>query len=216
MKRRKTVRVLMIVILAVIVLSTLAIALLGIGRPKDIDGASKYSCDVKNFRFATTIEVKKDGDEFGTISGNIFTFVVDPLTLTNSAGNKVAYAGDEYHFIAQDSHSIYLNDSLEVEMVGNFSLWGDNYEIYNNNQQKIAKVSFNGLNTGGEMYDTNGKRIAIYSSNYFFNDYEVQIAKDCEMDENVVLMIFASYYSDQAADSRAASSNSSSNHKTNN
>lgn len=210
--KRKTVRNVTIALFAIALLAALLTWLLG--GPKSIDGKyTKYDCDVKNMRLSTTIEIKNDGTKVGTIGGNIFTFVTDPLTLNDTAGNKVAYAGDEYHFIAQDSHSIYLNDGFAVEMVGKVKMFGEAYEIYDNNQAKIAKVSFNWIDTAGEMYDADGKLIATYSAYPFMNDYTVKISEDCEMDDDVVLMIMASYYSDQAADGRSSSSNHSSTKK---
>lgn len=213
MKRRKTVRNVIIAVFALVVVGVVLTLLFG--GPKKIDGDyTKYNCDVKNLRLNTEIQIKSDGEKVGTVTGNIFTFVTDPLTLKDASGNKVAYAGDEYHFFAQDSHSIFLDDGLAVEMVGQVNLFGETYEIYNSEQVKIAKVSFNMLDTAGEMYDSNGKLIATYSSYPFLNDYTVKISEDCEMDDNVVLMIMASYYSDQAADSKTA--NSSSNHSSKN
>lgn len=46
--------------------------------------------------------------------------------------------------------------------------------------------------------------------NLFFNDFIVRIYDGCELDENTVLMIFCSYYSDQKADSSNGGSSSSS------
>ncbi len=51
------------------------------------------------------------------------------------------------------------------------------------------------------MYDVEGNLIADYNSKLFFNDFEVRIKENCNLDEKTVLMIFCSYYSDQHADS---------------
>lgn len=214
--KRKKVRNVIIALLAVVLINALAIVIFGAGGPAEIEGKhSTYNCDVKNLRFATTIEIKQDGEKIGTVSGNIFTFVTDPLTLSDSDGNKLAYAGDDYHFFAQDSHSIYVNEGLEAEMVGLVKWFGEAYDIYDSNQTKIAKVTFNFMDTAGEMYDENGKLIATYGAWPFMNDYTVKISEDCKIDDDAVLMIFASYYSDRAADSKSSSSSSHSSNKNN-
>lgn len=213
MKRKKN---RFVVIFAVVLVLAVVVFVLGalFGGPKNIeDGYTKYNCDVKNLRFNTEIEIKNNGTKVGTVTGNILAIVTDPLTLKDASGNKVAYAGDEYHFLAQDTHSIYLDDGLAVEMVGKVNLFGDTYDIYDSNQNKIATVSFNILDTAGEMYDENKNLIATYSAWPFMNDYTVKISDNCKIDDNAALMIFASYYSDRSADSRSSSSHSSNNNK---
>lgn len=177
---------------------------------KDIGPSTMYQCDVKSYRRATTINIDKEGDDFATVSGDFFKFMIDPLTMYNMSGNKTAYAGDAYHFFAQDSHSIYVNDTLSVEMVGLVRFYGEAYDIYDKDENKIASVTFNGVNTNGEMHDADGKLIADFNSKLFLNDFTVRITEDCTMDEKTVLMIFCSYYSNQHADAVAANSNSSS------
>ena len=51
--------------------------------------------------------------------------------------------------------------------------------------------------------------LAYFLEFFFFNDFDVRITDDCELDEKTVLMIFCSYYSDQSADANASSSSSS-------
>ncbi len=202
MKRKKVVRIAVAIIIALIIGGLFVYVFI---RP-DMGPCTEYKCDVKVlFKLSTTIEIDKEGEEFAKISGNIFKFVTDPLTMYDSAGNKIAYAGDEYHFIAQDSHSIYLNNRLAAEMIGRINFFGETYDIYNNNQEKIARASFDKVNIKGKIYDINGNLIADFHSFPFFNDFSVRISEDCEMDENVVLMIFSSYYSDQKADSTSSS-----------
>lgn len=163
----------------------------------------KYDCDVKNFRLSTTIKIDKENEDFAEIKGNIFKIVTDPLTMYDLDGNRIAYAGDAYRFIAQDSHAIFTNNVGSVEMVGLIELFGEDYDIYDFDGEKIAKVKFNMFDTSGKMYDIDGNLIADYESFIFFNDYNVRISKECNIDENTVLMIFASYYSDQNYDSKA-------------
>lgn len=190
-----------VIIYIVVIVVFLVLGISSMFGGKSLNGAyEEYKCDVKNFRLATTVEIKKDDKYFGEVKGNLFTLVTDPLTLYDSRDNKIAYAGDAYHFIAQDSHTIYINDEFSAEMVGQVELFGEYYKIYNENQELIAKVDFNSFNTTGEMYDADGNLIAVYSSNYFFNDFTVKIAEECELDHNTVLMIMCSYYSDQHYD----------------
>jgi len=131
--------------------------------------------------------------------------MTDPLTMYDVNENKVAYAGDAYHFIEQDSHSIYVNEELKVEMAGLLDFLGESYNIYDANGKKVAHVTFNLFNTNGEMYNRDGDLIADYNSKMFFKDFEVRILENSQLDENTILMIFASYYSDQSADSNKKS-----------
>ena len=147
----------------------------------------------------------KEDEKIGKVKGNAFKFMTDPLTMYDSNEKKVAYAGDDYHLIAQDSHAIYVNNTLSAEMVGRVNLFGETYDIYNANQEKVARVKVNMLNTKGEMCDANGKIVAVYRSFPLFKDFDLRIAEDCEIDEDTVLMIFCSYYSDHKFDSHSSS-----------
>ncbi len=188
------------------VIAILVGAFVLLGNKKDIGPCTEYKCDVKNLHLATTIDIYKEKEAVAKVKGDIFKFVTDPLTMYDDAEKKLAYAGDEYHFIAQDSHSIFVNGELSAEMVGKFKIFGEKYEIYNKEGQQIANVEFDQLNTNGEMYDMNGKLIADFNSKLFFKDFDIRILEQCEMDENTVIMIFCSYYSDQSADSKSSSS----------
>ena len=187
-------------LIAIVVILAIIIALGLIMKPESIENYVQYDCDVKNFHFSTDINISSNDTNIGNVSGNIFRFIEDPLTMTDSDGNKLAYAGDDYHLIAQDSHAIVVGDTVTVEMVGLTRLLGNAYDIYNVEGKKIAHANFNSLNTGGELYDAEGKLIATYSSFVFFNDFTIKISEDCEIDTTTVLMIFCSYYSDQSYD----------------
>ncbi len=200
--KKQMIRIMVIVAVVAMLAGTFVL----LGTKKDIGSCTEYKCDVKNLHLATTIDIYKDKEQIARVKGDIFKFVTDPLTMYDNAENKLAYAGDEYHFIAQDSHSIFVNGELSAEMVGKFMIFGEKYEIYNKEGQQIANVEFDHLNTNGEMYDMNGKLIADFNSKPFFKDFDIRILEECEMDENTVIMIFCSYYSDQAADSKASSS----------
>lgn len=192
-------------VLVIFVLIVVILVAAGIASEKESAVTSEYytnyQCDVKNLRLSTTIDIYKEGDQFAKVSGNIFRFVTDPLTLYDWNGAKLGYAGDDYHFIAQDSHSIYVENAVTVEMVGLFQWFGQAYDIYNVEGQKIATAKFNCWNTQGELKNMDGNLMAEYHSNFFFNDFDVRIFENCELDENTVLLIFSSYYSDQHADS---------------
>ena len=166
-----------------------------------LEDYSEYECDVKNFRFSTEIIIREDGEKIAKVKGNIFRIVEDPLTMRDMAGNRIAFAGDDYHFISQDSHVIIADGKVMAEMVGRVKLFGEKYDIYDSNGMKLATVEFNFTDTYGEMRDPVGRLIAEYGSFIFFNDFDVRVSPDCQLDENTVLMIFASYYSDQAFDS---------------
>lgn len=159
-----------------------------------------YECDVKSLNLNTKIIIDNDGEEIATISGNVFKVVVDPLTMYDKDNEKIGYAGDSYHFISQDSHGIYMDNQFKYDMVGKVDFWGDTYEIYDANENLIAKMKFNMWNTKGIMYDTSDNMIAEYESKYYFNDYSVRIYDNCEFDTNSILMMFASFYSDRHAD----------------
>lgn len=208
--KKKVIRI-MTCVVVVICLLVGAVAVLT-GNKKDIGTCTEYKCDVKNLRLSTTIEIDKEGKDFAKVKGNILKFVTDPLTMYDLNETKTAYADDSYHLIAQDSHSIYVNGIMSVEMVGLVKIFGESYEIYNNDGEKVAKVTFNLFNTNGEMYDNDENLIADFNSKLFLNDFSVRITEDCDLDEKTVLMIFCSYYSDQSADAKA--SNNSSNRKS--
>ncbi len=211
MKRRTSI-VLKFGIIGVLVAAIILVILLT-GNKRAIGTCTEYQCDVKNLRLSTTIEIDKENEDFASIKGNIFALFTDPLTMYDLEDNKIGYAGDAYHFVTQDSHSIYINDEISVEMVGLFEIFGESYNIYNKDAEKIAKVTFNAFNTNGEMYDVYGNLIADFNSKLFMNDFDVRITDKCNLDENTVLMIFSSYYSDQSADAKTSSSSSSSKSK---
>lgn len=167
---------------------------------EDIETNRQYKCDVKNFRLSTDIVVKQEDKKVAQVTGNIFRVVEDPLTLKDADGNKIGYAGDDYHLIAQDSHVIIMSGVVTAELVGKWDLFGETYYIYDSEGQRIATASFNWTNTYGKIVDTDGNLLAEYESFILFNDFDVRIAEDCPIDDGTVIMIFSSYYSDQSYD----------------
>lgn len=198
-----------IVLTVVIVIAIVAVVAFILSGNSEAKGPhTEYQCDVKSLSLSTKIDISKEDEAFVKVRGNLFRFLTDPLTMYDLSDNKIAYAGDAFHFISQDSHSINVGDTVTAEMVGLVDFFGDSYDIYNADEDQVAEVSFNIFNTKGEMYDMKGNLIADFYSKLFFNDFTVRIYEDCELDENTVLMIFCSYYSDQKTDSSNASSSS--------
>jgi len=179
------------------------------GNKKDINAIKSYDCDVKVFKLNTDISISSNGEKVYSVSGNILRLLTDPLTLYDADGKVLATAGDEYHIVNQDTHWI-ITDSEEIKMVGNFNLLGESYDIYINDE-KVAFAKFNNLNTYGTIVDNDGNIMADYSSRLFFKDYSIQITEHNIFSDAATNLIFASYYSDQAADSSNGSNGSSSN-----
>lgn len=164
------------------------------------ENARVYECDYKSLNINTKITTTLDGEEI-SISGNIFRLLTDPLTVKDSKGNVLGYAGDVYGFISQDDHGIYIEDSFDVNMCGNIDLWGESYKLKDSEGNVVGTVEFNMSNTGGSIKDINGNLIATYSSTLFMNDYTVTIYDNDVCSDMSILMIVASYVSDYKADS---------------
>lgn len=160
-----------------------------------------YNNDVKVVSLNTKIEVSKDGKKYSTIDGDILKFVEDPLKMTKD-GQVVANAGDDYNFIDQDDHAIYVGGKEEVVMDGEVKVFGELYNLYDNNGKYIGKADFNYFNTTGHIYGKDCNEIARYTSIMFMKDYKVYIRDNDILSDDAILMIFASYYSDQNYDNR--------------
>jgi len=178
----------------------LAIYVATISVRGEIGPCTVYECDVPIVALSTRIDITVEDEPYCTVSGNILRFVEDPLTMWDSEENKLAHAGDDYHFIAQDSHAITVDGNVTAEMVGLFEIFGEKYDIYNPEGVQIAHANFNAWDTIGEIYDMDGNLIADYKSGVYGVDFEVRISDDCKIDDKTILMIFCSYYSDKAAD----------------
>lgn len=158
-----------------------------------------YRCDYKTLHLNTKITTIFNGEEI-SIVGNLITFLTDPLTVKDSKGNVLGYAGDAYGIIAQDDHGIYIGDKFDINMCGNVDLWGESYTLKDVEGNIVATAEFNMSNTGGTIKDTEGNLIAKYSSSYFMNDYTVTIYDNNICSDMSILMIVASYVSDYMAD----------------
>lgn len=158
-----------------------------------------YECDYKTLNMNTKITTILNGEEI-CISGNIFRLFTDPLTVKDSSGNVLGYAGDVYGFISQDDHGIYVDGIFDVNMCGNVDLFGESYELKNSNGNTVATIEFNMSNTNGSITDIKGNLIATYSSHFMMNDYTVTIYDNEICSDMSILMIIASYVSDYMAD----------------
>ena len=206
MKTRVSKRIIVILISLAILVNVCLLVFTG--NKKDIGAIKTFDCDVKIISLNTNISVSSDNQEVFTISGNVFKIVTDPLKLYDTTGKKIASAGDEYHLISQDSHFI-VTDTEKIEMVGNFNLLGDSYDIYVDGE-KVAHAKFNFLNTYGTLTDADGNLMADYTSRMYFKDYSVQVTEHNFFSDEALNLIFASYFSDQEADSRSSSHSSNS------
>lgn len=195
-KLKNVTRLLIISILCITLLFSLVGCVGSTHPPSDSRDYTVYDCNGRVIALQTKIEIDKEGEYFGKIQGNIFTVVTDPLTMYDINENKIAHAGDTYHFINQDSHGIYVGRELMYEMVGKFEWLGQEYEIYDYDQNYVGKLKFSPGNFNGMLTDAKGNIVAEYDSFFGFYDYELKIYDDCELDEISVLMMFASYYSD--------------------
>lgn len=182
------------------------------GNKKDIGAVKTFDCNVKAISWNTDITVSSEGKEVYSITGNIFKVVTDPLTLYDTSGNKLAHAGDNYNLITQDNHMI-TTSSERLKMVGHFNILGDSYDICVNGV-KVAFAKFNALNTYGTIVDNDGNLMADYTSRFLFKDYTIQATDKNFFSDEALNLIFASFYSDQAADSRSSSHGSTSSNAT--
>lgn len=160
---------------------------------------SIYKCDYKTLNINTKITTTLNGEKI-SISGNVFTLLTDPLTVKDSCGNILGYAGDSYGIISQDDHGIYIGDKFDINMCGNFELFGESYTLKDSNGDTVATALFNMNNTGGTIKDVNNNLIAKYTSSLFMNDYTVTIYDNSVCSDLAILMIVASYVSDYMAD----------------
>lgn len=203
MKPKKANRI-QLALIAVVILAAAALFLLS-GVKRDIGTCREYKLDVKALSLSTQITVYQDEESLYTISGNLFRIIEDPLTMYDMTGNKIAYAGDAYHFIAQDSHGIRYGTDTKIDMVGEVNLLGQSYSIYDSDGKRLASVKVDPLNLRGKMVDTDGNLLADYTSRFLMYDFDVRIKEECALEDEIVLMIFSAYFSDYKYDSQQSS-----------
>lgn len=186
--------------LLVLILSVFCLNLTACGeKVTELENDTVYECDVK-LSARTKIITNLNGSEV-TIKGGILRLIEDPLEMVNSDGSVLANADDDYNFINQDDHAIYVNDDIGCIVNGNFGFAANHYTIYNKDYEEIAKADFNATDTYGSIVTPDGVLWAEYSSGFFFNDYTIRVHEECDLSDEAVLMLMASYKSDRLADS---------------
>ena len=161
--------------------------------------ARTYDCDYHTISFHTHITFYEDGERYD-ITGNFVRFLTDPLTLKDKNGNTIGSADDSYHIINQDDHCIIINGEFEVAIAGNFEVFGESYELYDEEGNKVGHTEFDTFGLSGSIIDVNGNTVATYSRMIGFNDYSVTIYDNEICSDKAILMIVASYVSDYHAD----------------
>lgn len=177
----------------------------GITSSKDLanDDYRTYKCDYKSTSITQTrIETVIDGKDVIIKGSSIAKLkITDPLGMYDADGNEIAYAGDTYGFIAQDTHGIYVNGEFEINMEGNVSLLGNVYTLKDKDGNTLATIDCNSFDTKGYVTDNDGNIIASYESLYAVNDYTVKICDNGICSDEAMLLIIASYVSDVKYDS---------------
>lgn len=177
----------------------------GIANSKDLasDDYRTYGCDYKSTSITQTrIETLIDGRDVIIKGSSIAKLkITDPLGMYDADGNEIAYAGDTYGFIAQDTHGIYVNGEFEINMEGNVSLLGNIYTLKDKDGNALATIDCNSFDTKGYVTDNDGNIIASYESLYAVNDYTVKICDNDICSDEAMLLIIASYVSDVKYDS---------------
>lgn len=189
--------------LSLLIVMLMIVSLSACGSPvveeSNAETSRVYECDYKSLNINTKITTILDGEEI-SIVGNIFRLLTDPLTVKDSDGNVLGYAGDAYGIISQDDHGIYIGEEFDVNMCGDVDLFGESYNLKDSNGNITAYIEFNMSNTSGNIIDTEGNLVATYSSLPFMNDYTVTIYDNDICSDMSILMIVASYISDYMAD----------------
>lgn len=186
--------------LIVLILLVCCLGLTACGTVTKKENDRVYECDVHIFSLNTKITTEFNGSEV-TIKGDILRFIEDPLKMVDSEDNVLANAGDDYNFINQDDHAIYVNGDLSCIVGGDFGMIANHYTIYDTEYEELANADFDASDCYGSITSTDGVVWAEYSSGFMFNDYTVRIHEECELSDEVVLMLMASYKSDRIADS---------------
>ena len=177
----------------------------GITKSKDLasDDYRTYECNYKSTSITQTrIKTVIDGRDVIITGSSIAKLkITDPLGMYDADGNEIAYAGDTYGFIAQDTHGIYVNGEFEINMGGNVSLLGNVYTLKDKDGNALATIDCNSFDTKGYVTDNDGNIIASYESLYAVNDYTVKICDNGICSDEAMLLIIASYVSDVKYDS---------------
>ena len=188
-----------IVLVAVLILAMIISAFIPLKAPEN--AKSQYFCNVKIFTLALNIDIENMSNEkLYNVKGEYFYTFEDNLTMKNAEKNIVREMKDDYNFITQNDHAITNSNSALYVMKGNFKWFGDSYKIFNSSKEQVATLECNMLTTFCVLKDMQGNIMAEYDSRIFRRDYIVSIYDDCAIDDESVLLMFASAYSDVRAD----------------
>ena len=198
-----TVSITGLILIAVLVLAIIISAIIPLRAPQN--AKSQYFCNVKVFALSLNIDVENMSDEtLYNIKGEYFYTFEDNLTMKDSEKNTVREMKDDYNFITQNDHAIVNNDGTLYVMEGNFKFFGDSYKIFNSSKEQVATLECNWTMTSCVLKDMQGNVMAEYNSRIFRKDYIVSIYDGCTIDDESVLLMFASAVSDGRADSSSS------------
>lgn len=194
-----TVDIVRIVLIVVFILTMIISAIIPLSAPQN--AKSQYFCNVKVFALALNIDIENMSNEvLYNVKGEYFYTFEDDLTMKNAEENVVREMKDNYNFITQNDHVITNSNGALYAMKGNFKWFGDSYKILNSNKEQVATLECNMFMTSCVLKDMQDNVVAKYNSRIFRRDYIVSIYDDCAIDDESVLLMFASAYSDVRAD----------------
>ncbi len=194
-------------VLAVVIgLSIVVSVIVPLSAPQN--AKSQYFCDVAVFSFDLDINVENmSGEALYNIDGEFFNKYEDNLEMKDAEGNIVMEMRDDFNFITQNDHAIKRDNDVLCAMEGQFKMFGDTYNIFDANKEQVATLKCNMFMTSCELLDMQGNVMAEYDSRILRSDYVVSIFDGCKIDDETVLMLFASAYSDARSDNSTSSSN---------
>lgn len=199
-----TVSIVSIILIVVLIISMIVSVIIPLKAPQNTK--SQYFCDAKVFTFALDIDIENMSDEvLYNVRGEFFYVLEDNLKMNDMNNNVVREMQDDYNFITQNDHAITNSNGALYVMDGNFKWFGDSYKIFNSNKEQVATLECNMFMTHCTLKDMQGNILAEYNSRIFRKDYIVSIYDGCEIDDESILMMFASAYSDVRADSSSSS-----------
>ena len=200
MKKMKFSNVAFILVTIAIIVGVFVAMVMPIPAPNN--AASQYFCDAKPFAFTLNVDVENmSGEKLYNINGEFFAKYEDNLAMIDNNKNIVREMADDYNFITQNDHTILDGNGVLYVMEGNYKLFGDSYKVYDNEKNQVATINFDMFMTSGVMKDMDGNTIAQYDSTIFRSDYVVSVFDGCDIDDDSVLMMFASAHSDARSDS---------------
>ena len=205
MKRKtiNTLYIISVIVGAVMILGMLISAFIPLSAPQN--AKSQYFCNVKVFALSLNIDVKNMSDEtLYNIKGEYFYTFEDNLTMKDSEKNTIREMKDDYNFITQNDQAIVNNDDTLYVMEGNFKFFGDSYKIFNSSKEQVATLECNWTMTSCTLKDMQGNVMAEYNSRIFRKDYIISVYDGCTIDDESVLLMFASAVSDGRADSSSS------------